>query len=230
MAAQVLYPDDYNGAIASCPDPIDFHRYLTVDIYGDKNAYWSEGLLRRTPRPAARDGLGATISTMEQDNLRELVLGTKSRSGEQFDAWEAVYSPVGPDGYPRRLWDKRTGVIDPEVAKAWQRYDLGHILERDWAKLGPKLQGKLRINVGRMDDFFLDGAVARVERFLRRTRDPASDAVIDHGATDGHCWTGDHGQINAYSRLTSHARLIPLLVQRWLTSAPPGADVKSWRY
>lgn len=230
LGAQVLYPDEYNGAIASCPDPIDFHRYMTVDIYADRNAFWSEGLLRRTPRPAARDGLGGTIATMEQDNLRELVLGTKSRSGEQFDAWEAVYSPVGPDGYPRRLWDKRTGVIDPEVAKAWQRYDLGYILERDWAKLGPKLQGKLRINVGRMDTYFLDGAVTRVERFLKGTRNPTSDAVIDYGATDGHCWSGDHGQINAYSRLTTHARLIPLLVKRWLASAPPGADVKSWRY
>ncbi len=230
MATQVLYPGDYNGAIANCPDPIDFHRYMTVDIYGDKNAYWSEGPLRRTPRPANRDELGGTVSTMEQDNLRELVLGTKSRSGEQFDAWEAVFSPVGADGYPRRLWDKRTGVIDPEVAKAWQRYDLGYILERDWAKLGPKLQGKLRINVGRMDNYFLDGAVARVERFLKGTREPTSDAVIDYGATDGHCWSGDHSQINAYSRLTNHARLIPLLVQRWLASAPPGADVKSWRY
>lgn len=230
MAAQVLYPDEYNGAIANCPDPLDFHHYMSVDIYEDKNAYWSEGPLRRTPRPANRGALGQTISTMEQDNLLELALGTRSRSGGQFDAWEAVFSPVGPDGYPRRIWDKRTGVIDPEVAEAWRRYDLGHILERDWAKLGPKLQGKLRINVGRMDNYFLDGAVARVERFLKRTRDPASDAVIDYGVTDGHCWSGDHGQINAYSRLTYHARLIPLLVQRWLTSAPAGADVKSWRY
>jgi hypothetical protein len=69
-----------------------------------------------------------------------------------------------------------------------------------------------------------------VERFLRRTRDPASDAVIAYGATDGHCWSGDADQINAYSRLTYHARFIPLLVKRWLASAPAGADVTSWRY
>jgi hypothetical protein len=230
LAAQVLYPGEYNGAIANCPDPIDFHHYMSVNIYEDRNAYWSEGPLRRTPRPANRSELGHTVSTMEQDNLLELVLGTRSRSGGQFDIWEAVFSPVGPDGYPRRIWDKRTGVIDREVAEAWRRHDLGHILERDWAKLGPELQGKLRINVGRMDNFFLDGAVARVERFLKRTRNPASDAVIQYGATDGHCWSGDHGQINAYSRLTYHARFIPQLVQRWLASAPAGADVKSWRY
>ena len=47
-------------------------------------------------------------------NLRELVLGTHSRSGGQWDIWEAVYSPVGADGYPQRIWDKRTGAIDRE--------------------------------------------------------------------------------------------------------------------
>ncbi len=33
----------------------------------------------------------------------------------QFDIWEAVYSPQGEDGYPKRLFDKKTGVIDHEV-------------------------------------------------------------------------------------------------------------------
>ncbi|EYF06377.1 hypothetical protein [Chondromyces apiculatus] len=230
LAAQIFYPDDYNGAVASCPDPIDFHHFVSVNIYEDRNAYWSEGPLRRTPRPANRGPLGYTVATMEQDNLLELVLGTHSRSGGQFDIWEAVFSPVGPDGYPRRLYDRRTGVIDPEVAQAWHRYDLGHILERDWATLGPKLQGKLWINVGRMDNYFLDGAVTRVECFLRSTRNPASDAVIAYGATDGHCWNGDPTTLNAHSRLRYHERFIPQLVTRWLASAPKGADVKSWRY
>ena len=49
-------------------------------------------------------------------NHLELVLGTRSRSGQQWDIWEAVYSPVGNDGYPKRIWDKLTGQIDPEVA------------------------------------------------------------------------------------------------------------------
>jgi len=33
----------------------------------------------------------------------------------QFDIWEAVYSPQGEDGYPKRLFDKKTGAIDHEV-------------------------------------------------------------------------------------------------------------------
>ena len=35
---------------------------------------------------------------------------------QQFDAWEAVYGPVGEDGYPKPLWDKLTGKIDRNVA------------------------------------------------------------------------------------------------------------------
>ncbi|AKT44007.1 hypothetical protein [Chondromyces crocatus] len=230
LAAQIFYPDDYNGAVANCPDPIDFHHYMSVNIYEDRNAYWNEGPLRRTPRPANRSPLGYTVSTMEQDNLLELVLGTHARSGGQFDIWEAVFSPVGPDGYPRRIWDRRTGVIDPDVAQAWRRYDLGHLLERDWATLGPKLQGKLRIHVGRVDNYFLDGAVVRVERFLRSTKRPTSDAVVTYGETDGHCWSGDPTTINAHSRLRYHERFIPQLVEGWLARAPAGADTKSWRY
>jgi hypothetical protein len=232
LATQLFYPDGWNGAIANCPDPIDFHRFTTVDLYADANAYFTSGPFRRTPRPASRSALGDTRSLMEQDNRRELVLGTHSRSGGQFDIWEAVFSPVGPDGYPRRIWDKRTGAIDRTVAEFWrEHYDLGHRLERDWPTLGPKLRGKLiRINVGRMDSFFLDGAVDRVQQLTRRLKNPNPEFTFDHGATDGHCWSGDHQTLNAYSRVTYHARFIPLLAEHWRKSAPRGADVTSWRY
>ena len=32
-----------------------------------------------------------------------------TRAGGQYDVWQAVYSPVGSDGYPKPIWDKRTG-------------------------------------------------------------------------------------------------------------------------
>ena len=149
LGVQVLYPDLYNGAWANCPDPIDFRAYTVVNIYDDRNAYYSDGPFKRTPRPGKRDYLGQTRSTLEQNNLMELVLGTKSRSGGQWDIWEAVFSPVGPDGYPKRIWDKRTGEIDKAVAEYWrEHYDLVHIMRRDWATLGPKLRGKITLNVG----------------------------------------------------------------------------------
>jgi hypothetical protein len=230
IAEQVLYPDAYNGAIANCPDPVDFHAFMGVDLYADKNAFFSEGPFR-TPRTATRSPEGYAKSTMEQDNRVELVVGEHTRSGGQFDAWEAVYSPQGADGYPRRIFDKRTGTIDAEVASYWaEHFDIAHILERDWASLGPKLQGKLWLNVGNMDTYFLDGAVRRLEAFLHSTSHPRSDAAVRYGVRDSHCWSGDGEHMNFESRLTYHARFIPLLVEHFLKTAPKGADTKSWRY
>src|SRR3989454_683011 len=146
MAVQMFYPDDFNGAWIACPDPIDFRAYTVVDIYADTNAYYETAKWKRTPRPGIRDWLGHVHATLEQMNHRELVLGTHSRSGDQWDIWESVYSPVGPDGYPKRIWDKRTGTIDRSVADYWrEHYHLSSILRRDWKTLRPQLRGKVHI-------------------------------------------------------------------------------------
>jgi hypothetical protein len=231
LAAQVFYPDDYNGTFANCPDPIDFRRFTNINIYSDRNAYAIEGPWRQTDRPGYRDYLGRTLATIRQMNSRELVLGTKSRSGGQWDIWEAVYSPVGADGYPARIWDKRTGVIDAKVAAYWRdHYDLVHIMERDWARLGPKLRGRITLNVGLSDNVFLNDAVYLAENFLKSAQNPPADARVDYGLRDEHCWSGDHDHINAISRLTYSNRFIPLLAAHWVRTAPKGADATSWRY
>ena len=232
LSAQLLYPDLFDGAIVACPDPIDFRRFVTLDLYEEENAYFSSGAFRRTPRPGSRFNMGDMRSTVEQDNLHELVVGTHSRSGGQYDIWEAVFAPIGPDGYPRRVWDKRTGRIDPETVRFMKdHYDLGNILTRDWATLGPKLRGKLvEIVVGRADTFFLDGAVRRFEERARALRTPVPQFTFAYGDTDGHCWSGDPEHLNAYSRLTYHERFIPKLVEGWLRNAPRGADVTGWRH
>jgi hypothetical protein len=232
MAAQVFYPDEYNGAWIACPDPIDFRAYTVIDLYKDKNAYFVEGPFMRTPRPAARDYLGHVKLTLEASNRMELVLGTHSRSGGQWDIWEAVYSPVGADGYPKRIWDKRTGVVDPAVAAYWRdHFDLVHILERDWASgLGRKLEGKLHIYVGDMDTYYLNDAVYLAEDFLKATTDPPYGGEVDYGDRAEHCWNGDHTRPNAISRLRYQQMFIPKIVERIEKSAPAGADLTSWRY
>jgi len=231
LAVQVLYPDQYNGCYAACPDPIDFRAYTLVNIYEDKNAYYLDEQWKRTPRAGRRDWLGNVGATLEQMNHRELVLGTHSRSGDQWDIWEAVYSPAGEDGYPKRIWDKRTGEIDPEVAEYWRdNYDLGYILQRDWKTLGPKLKGKIHIYCGDMDNYYLNNAVYLVEEILEKTKDPYYDGEVDYGDRAEHCWNGDHDNPNAISRLRYHQMFIPRAVERMLKTAPPGADMKSWRY
>ena len=232
LAAQIFYPDEFNGCYAACPDPIDFRAYTSVDIYKDQNAYYVDSTWKRTPRPGHRNWLGHLSATLEEMNRRELVLGTKSRSGDQWDIWQAVYSPVGADGYPKPIWDKRTGVIDKSVAEYWrEHYDLSHILRRDWDKgLGKKLEGKIHIYVGDMDNYYLNNAVYLVEEFLERTKDPYYAGEVDYGDRAEHCWNGDHSRPNAYSRLRYHQMFAPKIVERILKSAPPGADLKSWRY
>jgi hypothetical protein len=231
MAVQMFYPDDFNGAWVACPDPIDFRAYMVIDIYQDANAYWREGPVMRLPRPATRNWLGHVTATQESANRMELVLGTRGRSGQQWDIWEAVYSPVGADGYPQRIWDKRTGVIDKSVAEQWKKYDLGYILRRDWNQgLGRKLEGKLRIYVGDMDNYYLNDAVYLVEDFLKTTRDPHYGGEVAYGDRAEHCWNGDPSRPNAVSRLRYPQMVLPWTVQRMLKTAPAGADVTSWRY
>jgi hypothetical protein len=231
LAAQVMYPDEYNGCFAACPDPIDFRAYTVVDIYKDTNAYYLPSKYKQTLRPGHRDYLGHVSSTLQDMNHRELALGTKSRSGQQWDIWQAVYSPAGDDGYPKPIWDKLTGAIDPEVAEYWkQNYDLRYILERDWDRLGPKLEGKIHIYCGDMDNYYLNNAVYLMEEFLESTENPYYDGEVAYGDRAEHCWNGDPELPNAISRLRYNTMYVPKIMERIQESAPEGADLTSWRY
>ena len=231
LAVQVKYPEEYNGCFAACPDPIDFRAYCLVNIYEDENAYFYDSEFRTLEIPGHRDYLGQINTTVKDYNRLELVLGDKSRSGQQWDIWEATYSPLGEDGYPKRLWDKYSGDIDHEVAKYWQEnYDLRYILERDWEKLGPELRGKIHIYCGDMDNYYLNNAVYLMEDFLESTTDPYYDGEVAYGDRAEHCWNGDPELPNHLSRLRYNSMYVPKIMKRIMESAPPGADLTSWRY
>lgn len=231
LAVQVMYPDEYNGCFAACPDPIDFRAYCLVDIYEDDNAYYMSSEHKKVPIPAHRDYLGEVTSYMQDSNHKELALGDNSRSGQQFDIWEATYSPQGENGYPVRLWDKKTGEINKEVAEYWkENYDLRHILERDWEELGPKLQGKINIYCGDMDNYYLNNAVYLMEEFLESTTNPYYDGEVDYGDRAEHCWNGDQENGNHISRLRYNTMYVDKIMSRINESAPKGADLTSWRY
>lgn len=231
LAVQMFYPDEFNGCFAACPDPVDFRAYCLVDIYKDKNAYWYDSPFKKLPKPSHRNYLGQIQSTMEESNHFELALGTKSRSGQQWDIWEAVYSPQGDDGYPRRIFDKVTGEIDSTVASYWrEHYDLRHILERDWKTLGPKLEGKIHLYCGDMDNYYLNNAVYLMEDFLKKTNTPFYKGEVAYGDRAEHCWNGDPVNPNYVSRLRYNTMYLPKILKRIEASAPTGADTKSWRY
>jgi hypothetical protein len=231
LAVQVFYPEHYNGAFASCPDPVDFHAYTDIDIYNDKNFYYLEGAHKREAQSAMRDYLGHTLITNEEINGYELALGDHGRSGEQYDVWQAVWGPVGADGYPAPIYDKVTGEIDHKVAEYWrQHYDLEAILERNWTKLGPDLAGKIHIYVGSDDTYFLNNAVYLMEDFLKSTKNPPYGGEVTYGPRAEHCWNGDPKLPNAYSRLHYNTMYLPKILDRIRKTAPKGADLTSWRY
>lgn len=231
IAVQMFYPDHYNGAFIACPDPVDFRAYTNINLYQDQNAFYIQGPHTQVLQPSFRDYLGHTLATTKSVNQYELALGSHSRSGEQYDIWQAVYGPVGPDGYPAAIFNKETGEIDPAVAAYWkEHYDLSAILQRDWPTLGPKLRGKLRIYVGSADNYMLNDAVYLIEDFLKTTANPPYEGEVKYGERAEHCWNGDPHLPNYLSRLHYNTMYLPVILDRLQKAAPPGADLASWRY
>ncbi len=228
---QIFYPTFFNGAFAFCPDPIDFRAYQTLNLYQDQNTLWIETDWSKLPRPGERKTDGALVTTMDRMNRRELVLGTHGRSTDQFDVWQAVYSPVGEDGYPKPIWDPVTGVIDHSVANYWrEHYDLRYILQRDWKTLGPNLVGKLHFTVGDMDSYYLNNAVHLMQDFLETTNYPYYFGDFDYGPGRPHCYAGKDDLPSDAAGLTTNQRTIQRAVDHMVKTAPSGADVTSWRY
>jgi Putative esterase len=222
LALQVMHPDFFGGTWTFYPDPVDFSRYQMVDIYNDVSAFLAPNYDPPIPeRPMKRTNEGQVDVTMRQMSQLEDVLGSHGRSGQQFEAWEAVYGPVGTDGYPKPLWDKATGKIDTTVALYMRDhgYDLRYYLEQNWQTIGPKLVGKLHIYCGDMDNFYLNLAVYKLEDFLRGTRNPAYGGSFEYGRPmKGHGWTP-----------LNQAQLITVMANHITLNAPAGADA-SWKY
>ena len=235
LAVQMFYPDHYNGAFVACPDPVDFHAYSTVDLYKQDNMFYLPGANKQVEQPSMRNYLGQTLISMRENVRYEAALGDRGRSGDQFDIWQAVYSPVGADGYPQPIFDKTTGAIDHRTAAYWhEHYDLNAMLQRDWQTLGPKLQGKLHLYVGSDDTYFLNDAVYLMEDFLKQTGTPGHgvpyNGEVKYGPRAEHCWNGDPDHPNWYSRLHYNQMYLPMILDRIAKTAPAGADLTSWKY
>ena len=229
-ASQIFYPDFYNGAYCFCPDPVDFRAYQLVNIYDDKNAFWDQGAFGKVPRGEMRSSTGQILAVMEPTVRHEEVMGTHGRSAEQFGIWQAVFSPVGDDGYPKPIWNPSTGVIDPQVAAYWkEHYDLRYILERDIVTLGPKLAGKLHFAAGDMDTWYLNSAVHLMQNFLDSRKNAFQIADFEYSPGKPHCYMGGGDISNMESLGTVYQRILPKIARHMTDTAPEGADM-SWKY
>jgi hypothetical protein len=189
LALQIFYPDFFNGCWSHAPDPVDFRAFELIDIYSDANAYVNRAGFER---PAARTLNGDVEYTVRHEVQLERVLGRGNRwtlSGRDWASWNATFGPRGKDGLPVPLWDGLTGKIDPQVAEHYRKYDLRLHLQQNWATLGPKLAGKIRIWVGEADEYFLNNAVHLLDDFLKTAR-PAFQGKITFAPRQGHSWSG----------------------------------------
>jgi hypothetical protein len=222
LAAQVFYPDFFGGTWTLYPDSIDFRRYGTVNAYEDDNAFWEPGhTWVQVPRYIMRTAEGQDEITIQQFSQMEDVLGSHNRSGEQIEIWDAAYGPVGDDGYPKPLWDKKTGKIDHSVAIYMRDhgYDLSYNIRTNWATLGPKLRGKIHVYVGDMDNFYLNLAVYKLEEEMKKLTNPACDCDFQYGRPmKGHGW-----------QPTSNANLVKWMAEHVEKNAG-GEDTKQWHY
>ena len=218
LALQLFHPDFFGGTWSLYPDPVDFRYYQIVNIYEDKNAYYKEYEWFSTERPYERAFDGDVRYMMKDRSYYELVIGDKNRSGGQMAIWEAVYCPIGEDGYPKQVWNWVTGEIDHDVAEELKKYDLRHYLDENWPWLGPKLVGKLHIHVGDMDTYYLNNAVCLLEEFLGKTKNPYYEGIVKYG------WRGTHGWG------PTSVELLRLFEEYITKNAPKGEDPSKWKY
>jgi len=187
LALQIFYPDYFNGAWSFSADPVDFHHLQLINLYDGENAFYNEfGYLMPSVRSKTGQPRLSIKDEVAGENLQSFD-NSYTTSGGQWGAWNALYSPKANDGKPAAAFDPITGAIDKTVAEHWKKYDLLQVLESNWSVIGPKLKGKLWIWMGDMDDFYLNNAMRELEKFMKSTTNPASDAQFNFEPTKGHC-------------------------------------------
>lgn len=187
LALQLYYPDDFAGCFSYSPDPVSFERMQLINIYEDENAFVNK---HGYERPSKRDIYGEPAFSIKKEVADENAAGksgTYVDSGSQWGSWNALYSPKGTDGLPQPVFHPTTGIIDKTVAEAWKKHDLLLHVKDNWSTLGPKVQGKIYVWMGDMDNYYLNNALRDFDVYLKTTNAPKSDAEIIFEPMKGHC-------------------------------------------
>jgi hypothetical protein len=230
MAMQLYHPDFFGGTWTLYPDPLDFRHFQLMDLTKDTNAFYASTFTpfnsstewQQSLRYMMRDNEGQPIRTTQSASWLEAVLGTHGRSGEQMDIFDAVFGPIGDDGYPVPLWDNLTGNIDSNAVNYAREhgYDLRYYLAKNWATLGPRLIDKLHVYVGDADNFYLNLAVYQFQDFLKHTENPHYEGTFEYGRPmKGHGW-----------QPIPTSQLLQRIAEHITEHAPIGTDTNAWKY
>lgn len=188
------YPEVFGACWSSAPDPVDFEAFQVTNIYEEDSMYRHEG----GETPSYRrfvDGEEVVAMTVREEGLMERALSPVGDSGQQWDAWEAMFGPRdGETGLPRAMFDGLTGEIDREVVAHWERHDIARLVTGDWERYGPVLVHNVRLVCGTRDSFYLNRAVA----LLKAKTDPLRASVAGHESAPGYILLvegADHGTV-----------------------------------
>lgn len=187
LALQLFYPDYFGACFSYSADPVSFYKMQLINIYQDKNAFYTNN---SSERPSKRNSKGEPEFSIKKEVQIENVEGYTNSyitSRNQWGGWNAVYSPKDTNGLPKPIFDPITGEIDSLVAEHWKKYDLLKYTQENWSELGPKIQGKIHIWMGDMDNYYLNNAMHDFDEYLQSTISPKSDAEIVFSPSCGHC-------------------------------------------
>ncbi|NBU42152.1 MAG: hypothetical protein EBS51_15415, partial [Planctomycetia bacterium] len=177
---QLTNPDFFGGCWSSSPDPVDFSAFQQNDLYADASLFTdAEGDERASFRRPVGP-MEKVLMTVREEMGMEHAIDPTGGSGQQWDAWCAMFGVPDASGSPRRLCDPASGTIDRALVRdAWSSYDIARLVERRWTRLDPVLHGKVHLLVGERDSFYLERAVKRLKAKIEALR----AATAEPGAT-----------------------------------------------
>jgi hypothetical protein len=210
----LTYPETFGTCFSSAPDPVDFSAFQTVDLYADPNAFVDAGGAEFPSfREPMRDAFDRVCMNNRDEIMMEWVLSPAGLSGEQWDAWCSMWSPVDSiTGHPRRLVDASTGAIDPVVVEAWSTFDIARRLREDPERYLPLWRDRVHLVCGDRDNFYLERAVDRLRTALAEL--PGAGAPADAATVPGYVellQRADHGTASALSSLRFYPEM-----RRWI--------------
>ena len=213
----LTYPDTFGHCFASAPDPVDFTAFQRSNLYVDASLHVGRD---GAETPSFRSILGPEDDfvhmTVREERMTEHAIDPNGRSGQQWAAWEAMWSPFDPArNAPRRIADPETGVIDVVTAEAWSRHDIARRFERARETLGPIFLERIRLLCGTRDSFYLNEAVARLKAKVDAWR---ATLPADRGAAKEHGYIElidglDHDSMASVAALRFHREIAVALAE-----------------
>ncbi len=216
---QLAWPEVFGACWSSAPDPVSFDAFQRTNIYTDDSMYVAPD---GAPTPSYRRR-GEVRMTVREEARMEWAIHPDGASGEQWDTWDAMFSPPDPaTGLPARMFDRVTGVIDRDIVEQhWSAFDIAKRVDADWATLGPIMQERVRLVCGDADSYYLNEAVARLQAVIARR---SADADADRAPGDGYIWLvpgADHGTVIGARRERWRNEMLAYLAS--IESAPAAA-------